>query len=63
MTSERERNDNETQRGDSLPGPVCQQPDKNSPIGCSMQQLVGHQRKSIGSVKKTLALAMLEAAA
>jgi hypothetical protein len=32
MTSQHQRrNNNKAQRWDSLPGPVCQQPDKNSP--------------------------------
>ena len=52
MTSQHQRrNNNEAQRWDSLPGPVCQQPDKNGPRGCAMQQLAGHQRKPMGAFK------------
>jgi hypothetical protein len=39
---------NSLMTGDSLPRPVCQQPD-NSPKGCAMQKLAGHQRKPVGS--------------
>ena len=55
MTSQHPRpNTNETQRWDGLPEPVCQQPDKNTPEGCAMQQLAGHQRKPVGAFKRTL---------
>jgi hypothetical protein len=50
MTSQPPRqNNNEAQRCDGLPGPVCQQPDKNIPKGCAMQQLAGHRRKPVGA--------------
>jgi hypothetical protein len=45
--------------GNSLPTPVCQQPDKNSPKGCAMQQLAGNQRKPAGPSKNTLNAVML----
>ena len=62
MTSQQRRNNNEAQRWDSLPGPVCQQPDKDGPRACAMQQLAGHQRKPMGAFKnKPNARVLLEA--
>jgi hypothetical protein len=44
MTSQHQRrNNNEAQRWDSLPEPVCQPPDRNIPKACAMQQLAGHK--------------------
>ena len=48
MTSQHQRNNDEGQPG--LPRPVCQEPDKNTPQACAMQQLAGQQRKPVGSV-------------
>ena len=48
MTSQHERNNGE--RGDSLPRPVCQEPDRSSPKACAMEQLAGNQRKPVGSI-------------
>ena len=56
MTSQQhQRDNNEGQLGDSPPRPVRQQPvvgvePNNGPKGCAMQQLVGYQRKPVGSV-------------
>jgi hypothetical protein len=55
MTSQQhQRDNNKGQLGGSPPRPVRQQPDagvepNNSPIGCGMQRLVGHQRKPVES--------------
>jgi hypothetical protein len=55
MTSQQQRrNNNEARRGDSLPAPACQQPDKNTAKACAMQQLAGHQRKPAAALKSTL---------
>jgi len=63
MTSQHPRpNTNETQRWDGLPEPVCQQPDKNIPKGCAMQQLAGHQRPVGTSNNKLTARGLPEAA-
>ena len=52
MTSQQQQDNSEGQRGDGHPRPARQQPDvvgpNNSPKGCAMQRLVGHQRKPVG---------------
>jgi hypothetical protein len=54
MTSQHRQDNREGQRGDGHARPARQQPDvvgpNNSPKGCAMQLLVGHQRKPVGSV-------------
>jgi len=63
MTSQHQRrNNSEDQLGDGLPRPVCQQPDKNSPKECAMQQLAGNQ-SPWGAFKNRLALVLLTASA
>ena len=61
MTSQRQ-NHNQAQRWGGLPEPVCQQPDKNIPKGCAMQQLAGHQRPVGTSNNKLTARGLPEAA-
>ena len=57
MNSQHQRNNDEGQLGDGLPRPVCQEPDKNSPKGCAMQQLAGALRQQ--DVRLVTALARL----
>jgi len=64
MTSQHPRpNYNEAQRWDGLPEPVCQQPDKNIPKECAMQQSAGHQRKPVAASNNKLTARVLPGAA
>ena len=61
MISQHQRDNNEGQRGDDGEPPKANQTTArhevtlgidgpNSPKGCNMQRLVGHQRRPVGSV-------------
>ena len=72
MTSQHQRDNNEGQRGitGSHPRPARQQPDMgnivdrgpNSPIGCAMQRLVGHQRRPGGPFRFLCCLETVDSA-
>jgi hypothetical protein len=54
------QNCNEAQRWDTLPEPVCQQPDKSISKVCAMQQLPGHQSKLVAATNKLNARVLTE---